>query len=71
MNNEPYVNLKVACAFLGLKERTVRTLIAARKIPFYRYSYQIMFKLSELEVWVQKHKVDESEPGPVQCPVVG
>lgn len=72
MNNDgPYITIKQACKYLHISERTLRTLIANRKIPYYRYSYQFMFKIGDLEEWVQKHKVDESDPEPFKCPAIG
>lgn len=69
--NEPYITIKQACKYLNIGERSLRSLIANRKIPYYRYGYPIMFKISDLEEWVQKHKVNESEPEPVKFPAIG
>jgi excisionase family DNA binding protein len=55
---ESFVNVKDASQYLGIKENTVRLWCQEKKIPYYKIGNLLKFKLSELERWAAKKKVN-------------
>jgi excisionase family DNA binding protein len=57
--NPPRI-LKVAEAayYLQISERTIRSLIAERKIPFARIGRRVVFRLVDLDRWLES-KLEE------------
>lgn len=44
-----------AARYIGVSERTLRSLVAERKIPFVRIRRRIIFRLVDLDRWIEEH----------------
>lgn len=44
-----------AARYVGVSERTLRSLVAERKIPFVRIRRRIIFRLVDLDRWIEEH----------------
>jgi excisionase family DNA binding protein len=62
---ETYFTIEGIAKYLNYAEKTIRKWVLNREIPFIRIHQTIRFRLSEIEVWVEKNKVrpasDENE----------
>ena len=56
---EKWVNLEDIAIHLSLSGDTVRTLIKEGKLPYYRAGKRYKFKISEVDDWVRKGKINE------------
>jgi hypothetical protein len=54
---ENLVDTKRAAELLGLRESTVRKYTCLRLIPFLKLNAAVRFRPSELESWVEAHRV--------------
>jgi hypothetical protein len=55
LRNDRYVDKRGASSFLGISKRTLDSLLPT--IPHYRIKKKIFFKRSELDEWMQSHRV--------------
>ena len=53
-----YLTVREAAEYLRISERNLRNLIKNNKIPFYRLEGKILFKISELDKFIEKNKVE-------------
>ena len=51
---EDYVDVKTVAKHLGVAESFIYKLVTEKKLPFYRPGSKILFKLSEVDVSMQK-----------------
>lgn len=49
--------LTVSVTF-GLKTTFIRRLIFEKKIPFYKVGRRVLFRLSEIEIWLDSKKTN-------------
>jgi excisionase family DNA binding protein len=49
-----YTDVRGAAEFLGLSVSTLYKLTADDKIPCYRPSRRVIFKISDLQLWVEE-----------------
>jgi excisionase family DNA binding protein len=49
---------------LGVSPHTVRAWIRQRKIPFYRCGRRIVLSRTDLEQFLEAHRVSATEPSP-------
>jgi excisionase family DNA binding protein len=57
-----YLDLKAAAVYCSLSVRTLRAKIhAPGGPPFYRLSRKILLRRSDLDAWLERHKVDLEE----------
>ena len=52
----PLLTLPEASAFLRLSEKSIRRLIAARRLPCVRLGRRVLFDRSDLLRWVRAHR---------------
>ena len=52
----PLLTLAEASAFLRLSEKSIRRLIAARRLPCVRLGRRVLFDRSDLLWWVRAHR---------------
>lgn len=52
-----FLNLEEAAEMLNLSKSSLYKLCAVRKIPFYKPGRKNLFKLEELEQWVEDNRV--------------
>ncbi len=60
-DSDNYLSKRDAAEYLGLSLRTVEYHLP--EIPHYRVGRRIVFKLSELDAWMQQHKVPPLDLG--------
>lgn len=51
------VSVKTLSRMLDLKERTLRELVAQRKIPFFKIGRLVRFNLEDIRAWYRKNLV--------------
>lgn len=51
------LNAADAAAYLGLTERSVRTMAHRRQIPIVKRGRTLMFDLVDLDEWIDDHKI--------------
>jgi excisionase family DNA binding protein len=51
-------NLRYAAAFLGLSPHTVRSLARRRQLAHFRIGRRLIFKLADLEQYLDRHRVE-------------
>ena len=56
--SEPFVSVAQLAAHLGLPKSWVYKQTQARAIPFYKVGHYCMFRLSEVEAFLQSRRVD-------------
>jgi excisionase family DNA binding protein len=59
MREDCYVSLREAAAYLAISERNLRARFLA--MPHYRVGGKILFKRSELDTWMGRHKKTSSD----------
>ena len=59
MQVEKWVNLEDVAEHLSISQDTVRTWIKEGKLPVYRAGKRYKFKISEVDEWVRKGKIQE------------
>lgn len=50
---EPWIGVDQAAAHLACPRSRIYTLVSARRIPFCKDGSRVLFKVSELDAWVQ------------------
>ena len=61
MQVEKWVNLEDVAEHLSISQDTVRTWIKEGKLPVYRAGKRYKFKISEVDEWVRKGRIQECE----------
>ena len=56
---EKWVNLEDIAEHLSISKDTVRTWVKEGKLPVYRAGKRYKFKISEVDEWVRKGKIQE------------
>ena len=56
MSKEEYYTLKRLCEIYNRPERSVRTLVSERKIPYARFGRTLLFPKSIIELWLKYPK---------------
>ena len=56
--NKKYLSLPEAAEYLRISDRNLRKLTKNNKIPFYKLEGKILFKVSELDKYIEKNKVE-------------
>ena len=56
--NKKYLSLQEAAEYLRISDRNLRKLTKNNKIPFYKLEGKILFKISELDKYIEKNKVE-------------
>ena len=59
MQVEKWVNLEDVAEHLSISQDTVRTWIKERKLPVYRAGKRYKFKISEVDEWVRKGRIQK------------
>jgi len=54
--NFEYLNIQQLSQYLGIKESTLYSLAAERKIPHYKVGRLVRFKKSEIDLWMESNK---------------
>ena len=55
---EPLIDLDGACRILNLSKSCIYKKTSARILPFYRLGGRIFFLASELQAFIQDHRVE-------------
>ena len=59
-NNENYISIDEAAAYLGVKPSTIRAWIKSKNMPHHRVGGKLLkFKRSEIDEWIDSSKCDE------------
>ena len=53
----PFIGLNEACNYLSIAKATMYQKTHLKTIPFYKINRKILFKVSELEAYVESHRV--------------
>ncbi|MDR0496176.1 MAG: helix-turn-helix domain-containing protein [Treponema sp.] len=53
---ETYFTTKELSDYLKIREQTIRRWVLKNEIPYHRIHNVIRFRLSEIEMWVEKNK---------------
>jgi len=53
----PYIDIKTACKYLCIAKATLYQRTHLKTIPFYKINRKILFKVSELDQYVESHRV--------------
>jgi excisionase family DNA binding protein len=56
--NKKYLTLQEAAEYLRVSERNLRNIVKSNKIPFYKPEGKILFKVSELDKYIENNKVE-------------
>lgn len=56
---EKWVNLEDVAEHLSISKDTVRTWVKEGKLPVYRAGKRYKFKISEVDEWVRKGKIQD------------
>ena len=56
---EKWVNLKDIAEHLSISQDTVRTWIKEGKLPYYKAGRNYKFKISEVDEWVRKGRIQD------------
>ncbi len=56
--NKKYLTLQEAAKYLHISDRNLRSLIKRNAIPFYQPEGKILFKISELDKYIENNKVE-------------
>ena len=54
---ETYFTIEEVAKYLNYAEKTIRKWVLNREIPYIKIHQTIRFRLSEIEVWVEKNRV--------------
>jgi excisionase family DNA binding protein len=63
MNNSPekWVSMEEICNHLSASKDTVKKMVKQNGLPAYKLERKWKFKITEVDQWLKKHKVDSSE----------
>jgi len=53
----PFISLEEACIFMSIAKATMYQKTMRKTIPFYRTGRKILFKVSELNEYIESHRV--------------
>jgi excisionase family DNA binding protein len=56
--NKKYLTLSEAAQYIRVSDRTLRNMMKSNKIPFYKPEGKILFKISELDKYIENNKVE-------------
>ena len=56
--NKKYLSLPEAAEYLRISDRNLRKLAKNSKLPFYKLEGKILFKVSQLDKYIEKNKVE-------------
>jgi excisionase family DNA binding protein len=56
--NKKWLTLNEAAEYLRISDRNLRKLAKNSKLPFYKLEGKILFKVSELDKYIEKNKVE-------------
>jgi excisionase family DNA binding protein len=56
--NKKWLTLNEAAEYLRISDRNLRKLAKNSKLPFYKLEGKILFKISELDKYIEKNKVE-------------
>jgi excisionase family DNA binding protein len=56
--NKKWLTLNEAAEYLRISDRNLRKLTKNNKIPFYKLEGKILFKIIELDKYIEKNKVE-------------
>lgn len=59
MNVEKWVNLEDIADYLSVSQDTIRAWIKEGKLPVYRAGKRYKFKISEVDEWIRKGKINK------------
>ena len=54
---KPYLSLEDAAIYLSYKKSTLHQFTSLKLIPHYKVRRRILFKITELDEWIEKHRV--------------
>ena len=55
---ERYLSVAQTAEYLGTSERFVRRLVAERRVAFHHVGRHVRFRLSDLDAWLELHRVE-------------
>jgi len=55
--NKPYLSLEEAADYLSYKKSTLYQLTSQRKISHFKFRRKILFKVSELNEFIESHRI--------------
>ena len=53
----PFIDLDTACNYLSIAKATMYQKTHLKTIPFYKINRKILFKVSELDTYIESHRV--------------
>ena len=56
-----YYNVKEISCYLGFSIPYIRKLYRSRRIPYYKIDRKIVFKINEIERWLQEYREETKE----------
>lgn len=59
---EKYLSVAETAEYLGTSERFVRRVVAERRVAFHHVGRHIRFRLSDLDAWLDVHRVEAFKP---------
>jgi excisionase family DNA binding protein len=69
---ETYFTIEGIAKYLNFAEKTIRKWVLNREIPYIKIHQTIRFRLSEIEVWVEKNRVrPQSDVNDTKTPTNG
>ncbi|MDP8202389.1 MAG: helix-turn-helix domain-containing protein [Candidatus Tenebribacter burtonii] len=57
---KPFLNVVETSEYLGLKRSTIYSYTSKKGIPFYKIRRVILFKVTELDEFIEKHRIKSS-----------
>ena len=58
---EPFLTIEEISAHLSIKKSSLYRMVERKEIPHYKIGCLIRFKKSEIDLWVEKSKVDPAD----------
>ena len=59
--HDELVDSDIASKIIGFAPRTVRDMATKRKLPIYKVGRVIRFKVVDMVVWAEEHRIDLAE----------
>ena len=56
-----FVDIEALAAYLGVSVRCIRSWVAKREIPYYKFVGNIRFDLEEIASWIQANRVAKQD----------
>lgn len=57
---KPFLSLEETCEYLSLKKPTLYQYTSKHILPFYKIRRKILFKVSELNKFIEKHRISSN-----------